>query len=202
MLLEVGEPVDSATQAVNEYSVPSTQHAALCAEEDPTVGPHGEARRALLLGELHRAIELTQDNQSDPLACAIHVQALANLDASAAERVCAAAAVRHPLSAELNYLHAVLLMEQNRDEEAARAARRLLCLDRTLALAHFTLGSILRRQGDAGGAVRAFRNCCDLCRARPAEENVPLSDGETAGRLLLATEAQLHALAAVQEANP
>jgi len=36
----------------------------------------------------------------------------------------------------------------------ARAARRVLYLDRSLAVAHFTLGSILQRLGDsAGGAA-------------------------------------------------
>jgi chemotaxis protein methyltransferase CheR len=54
-----------------------------------------------------------------------------------------------------------------------------------------TLGSILRRRGDREGARRAFRNARDLCAARPADEIVPLSDGEHAGRLAEAAAAQL-----------
>ncbi|MEJ7636454.1 MAG: hypothetical protein WKF75_00310 [Singulisphaera sp.] len=52
-----------------------------------------------------------------------HVRALANLDPERAEAACAEAARRHPLSGELHYLRAVLLMVLGRDEEAAQAAR-------------------------------------------------------------------------------
>ena len=39
---------------------------------------------------------------------------------------CAAEAVQHPLSTELHYLHAVLLLSLGRGDEAARAVRRVL----------------------------------------------------------------------------
>ena len=90
-------------------------------------------------------------------------------------------------------------MTLGRDEEAARAVRRVLYLDRSLAVAHFTLGSILERMGDAAGARRAYRNARDLCRTRPADEPVPLSDGEPAGRLASAAAAQLAILDAPEE---
>jgi hypothetical protein len=64
-----------------------------------------------------------------------------------------------------------------------------------LALAHFTLGSILRGLGDTEGSRRAYRNAKDLCETRPADELVPLSDGEQAGRLKEAAELQLSLLA-------
>ncbi|MBC7818112.1 MAG: hypothetical protein IAG10_14580 [Planctomycetaceae bacterium] len=121
----------------------------------------------------------------------IQVRALANSDVSRAEQVCGAATARHPLSVELHYLHAVLLLELGQVEAAASAARRVIYLDRSLALAHFTLGSILRGLGDSEGARRAYRNARDLCEARPADELVPLSDGERAGRLKEAADLQL-----------
>jgi chemotaxis protein methyltransferase CheR len=157
------------------------------------------ARRALTAGDYEHAVVLTRDRLSDPAVCAVHVQAWANLDVSEAEQECAKAAARHPLSAHLNYLHAVLLMEQDRDEEAAQKARRVLYLDRSLAIAHLTLGSILRRMGDVAGARRAFRNARDLSAACPPDERVPLSEGETAGRLAWAAEAHLLSLAGLQE---
>jgi hypothetical protein len=51
---------------------------------------------------------------------------MANLDAVEAERLCAKAAKRHAFSVELQHLHAVLLIELKRDEEAAHAARRVI----------------------------------------------------------------------------
>ena len=108
-----------------------------------------------------------------------------------AERVCAAATQRHPLSSELHYLRAVLLLDLDRDGEAIQAARRAIYLDRSLSIAHLTVASILQNRGDLEGAWRAYRNARDLCRTRPAEEIVPLSDGEPAGRLLAAAETQM-----------
>ena len=115
---------------------------------------------------------------------------LANLEPVQAEQACQQAAARHPLSVELSYLHAILLMELGRTEEAVRALRRVLYLDRSLAIAHFTLGSIL------GGAAtpqahRAYRNALALCSSRPPEEAIPLADGETAGRLCEVARAEL-----------
>jgi hypothetical protein len=63
-------------------------------------------------------------------------------------------------------------------------------------VAHFLLGSLLQRQGDRAGAARAFRNAHDLAAARPAEETLPLSDGERAGDLAEAASVRLAALAA------
>ncbi len=153
-----------------------------------------DARRAMLEADYERAIELTKGRFTDAQACVIYVKALANLDAARAETACAELASRHPLSAELHYLHAVLLIENEHADRAADAARRVIYLDRNLALAHFTLGSILRRRGDLNGARRAFRNARNIAKRRPADEIVPLSDGETTAQLVEAAEIQLHRL--------
>jgi chemotaxis protein methyltransferase CheR len=164
------------------------------------VDPLPAAREALARGDYPRAVELTGGLSADPAACALHARALANLDAGRALQVCAEAASRHPLAAELHYLHALLLLDAGRDDEAIRAARRALYLDRSLAVVHFTLGSVLWRRGDVEGARRAYRNARDICTARPAEEPVPLAEGEPAGRLAEAATAQLAILDA-HEAN-
>lgn len=159
------------------------------------------ARQALHDGDYRRAAALTADLGEDAEACVVHVRALANFNAGDAARVCAAATVRHPLAPELHYLHALLLLEQEQLEDAAGAIRRVLYLDRALAMAHFTLGSILERRGDLAGARRAYRNARDLCAAQPADAVVRLADGEHAGRLAEAAAAQLAILEAA-EATP
>jgi chemotaxis protein methyltransferase CheR len=173
------------------------------AEESPApeVDPLTAAREALARGDYPRAVGLTHRLTTDPAACALHVRALANLDAGQAVGVCAEAASRHPLAAELHYLHAVLLLDIGRDDEAVRAARRALYLDRSLAIVHFALGSMLWRHGDVEGARRAYRNARDLCAARPAAEPVPLAEGEPAGRVAEAAAAQLATLDAAHEVN-
>ncbi len=128
----------------------------------------------------------------DEAATAIkHVRGLAVVDTGAAAEACERAVSRHPLCAELHYLYAVILWDLGKPAEAARAMRRVLYLDRTLAVAHFTLGAILRQSGERAAAARAYRNSRDLCAARPAEERVPLADGETAGRMAEIAAAEL-----------
>ncbi len=129
------------------------------------------------------------------------VRFMADHGAAAAERVCAAEAARDPLVAELHYLHAILLIGLGWDDAALQALRRVLYLDRSLAVAHFTLGSLLHRRGDLSGARRAYLTARDLCRARPTDEQVPLSDGESAGRLAEAAAFQLQLLESLSEAN-
>ena len=164
--------------------------------------PLAEARRAFAEGDYERAAQLTADHTDDPAACILCIRSLANLDPDRAERTCAEATGRHPLSVELHYLHGVLLVSLDRDDEAARALRRVLYLDRSLATAHFTLGSVLERCGDTEGARRAYRNARDLCRARPADEATVLADGEPAGRLAEAAAAQLAVLDAAPHPYP
>ncbi len=142
----------------------------------------------------------TESGRGDRRDAAAHVRALAAEDVAEAKRTCATEAARQPLNAELHYLHAVLLMDLNREEEAMQSLRRVLYLDRSLAVAHFTLASLLWRRGDRAGARSAFRNTFALCSARPAQEMVPLADGECAGRLARSAAFHLTLLDAGEEA--
>ena len=111
--------------------------------------------------------------------------------AEEAERIAEAALRRHPLDAPLHYLRASLLLSLDRDEEAEHEAQRALYLDRSLAVGHFLLGTILRKRGARPLAQRAFRNVRDLCAARPSDEEVTAGAGEKAGALHLAASAEM-----------
>ena len=164
-------------------------------EESPSVvpaapAPEGAADAVRWYGEhcYDRAADLAgrllQRDGGDPALWVVLVRALANRGTlEAAGRACAAALDRHRTSAELTYLHAVLLAEAGRHADAALAARRALYLDRGLVVAHLTLGGALVRLGDANGARRAFRNAELLLAAMAPADVVPASDGEPAGRL-------------------
>ena len=157
-----------------KYSVPGA--------DSPPLLPD-EPQQALQRGDYRRVVELTQNHLHDERAAILHVRALANLETADAERVCAQMTARYPLSAELHYLHAILLLNLGHSDDAIRALRRVLYLDRSLAIAHGTLASILRDRGDRPGAMRGFRNMRDLCAQQRPEAVVPLADGERAGRL-------------------
>lgn len=111
--------------------------------------------------------------------------------AGEALRGCQRALLREALNAELHYLHALLLLDLGRDEEALEAARRTLYLEPGLAIAQFTLGSILERAGRPGAARRPYRNALDAAAACPSDEALPLADGVLAGALASAARAAL-----------
>ena len=113
-----------------------------------------------------------------------------------AERIAQAALRRHPLDAHLHYLRATLLLALDHGEEAEHEAGRALYLDPSLAVAHFLLGTILRKRGARSGALRSFRNARDLCAARPADEAVPAGAAERAGALHSAAAAEMALLEA------
>ncbi|WP_051328708.1 CheR family methyltransferase [Geminicoccus roseus] len=57
-----------------------------------------------------------------------------------------------------HYLLALALDQGDAPQAAEQALRRALYLDRQFAMAHFQLGTLLRRQGDIEGALKAFGN--------------------------------------------
>jgi len=123
------------------------------------------------------------------------IRALADAgDPRAALAAATAALDQFPLDAELHYLRAVLQLDLGEIDEAAATLRRVLYLDGALAVAHLTLGTVLRRLGAPDEARRAFRNAYTLCAALPADAPMLLAEGEPAGRLAAAAEAQLAAL--------
>lgn len=97
--------------------------------------------------------------------------------------VAARALESHGPTAELLYLHAVLLLHSGRAADAAAAARRALYLDRTLIVAHLTLADALRRTGSVEASRRSLRNAAALLASLDRDAPVAASDGDTAGRL-------------------
>jgi chemotaxis protein methyltransferase CheR len=96
-----------------------------------------------------------------------------------------------PLSTSLHYQRAMMLMEHGELDDAASALRRVLFLDRSLAAAHFALGTVLMRQADTAAACRSFETAARLSRARPPSEPVPMGDGQSAQELRDAARAQI-----------
>jgi chemotaxis protein methyltransferase CheR len=156
------------------------------------------AREALGRGDWREAAQLAGAQEPSPEAAVMAVRALANVDPEAAVKACAEAAARHPMTVELRYLESLLLMSVGRLGEAERAARQALYLEPSLAVAHLTLGHVLRRLGDTPGAVRAFRAAEALCAALQPETAVPLAEGERADRLAEVARAERRRLEAVE----
>lgn len=178
--------------AVRGPAAPGPERAPRPAPRPPSVEPAPHPARECPAG----VAETAAADGADRATRAERVRSLANRGKLAdAGQACAAALDRDRTSAELSYLHAVLLAGAGRHAEAARAASRALYLDRDLAVAHLLLGSMLGRLGDGDGARRALRNAERLLAALPASGPVPGADGEPAARLLALARAQLRLLA-------
>jgi chemotaxis protein methyltransferase CheR len=162
--------------------------------DDPEEARRLYAERAYE-GAAALARRLLRRESGDPGLWIVLVRALANQgDLVGAGRASAAALDRHPASAELHYLHAVLLSEAGRSADSVEAFRRALYLDRGLVVVHLALAGSLSRCGDLAGARRALHAARRALAATPADAIVPASDGESAGRLAEMTEARLELL--------
>jgi chemotaxis protein methyltransferase CheR len=167
---------------------------------EPEEPPRELAAAALLRGDFTEVVRLTDNTELDREGWSLRIRALANLgDRERTENAAAAAIAAQTLAPELHYLHAIVLLDRGRLAEAAQALRRVVYIDSSLAVAHFTLGSVLQRRGAAGQALSAFRNALALSVALPPDEILPLSEGEPAGRMAEAARAQLDSLSAEME---
>ena len=87
------------------------------------------------------------------------------------------------LNPAAHYLHAMVSQELGDGDTARRSLQRAVFLQPDFALAHFALGNLARRDARNAEAARHFDNSLRLLRSRPPAEEVPESDGLTAGRL-------------------
>jgi chemotaxis protein methyltransferase CheR len=87
------------------------------------------------------------------------------------------------LSAAAYYLSAVILQELGDVERARIQLQRAVYLDPNFVLAHFGLGKLARDLGRDGEASKHFNNALQYLQSLPQDEELPESDGLTAGRL-------------------
>jgi len=132
----------------------------------------------------HRARQLLQQGPHERAAVLL-VRSLANqgrLDDAA--RSCDAELVRHPACAELYVLQAMLRLEARHPQDAVRAARAALYLDRTLIVAHLLLGRALLGLRESERARHAFRHAGRLLASHPTDTPVAAADGEPVETLM------------------
>jgi len=126
--------------------------------------------------------------------------ALSNIPKAQIENDGVAADIRGSVSSEeldlqaLLYAQALLCMQQGDDEQALAQLKKLLYLDSSLAVVHFTCGLLYSRLAKIGDAQRSYRNAIQHAGALPDKQLLPLSDGEPAGLLVQAAQQQLNAL--------
>ncbi len=105
--------------------------------------------------------------------------------------LCERAIAKVKWSAELRYLHATILDELARPDEAILALTSALYLDPDLVIAHFLLGNVARRVGRHTLATRHLRRALGLLEGCAADDQVPAADGVSAADLARIAESLL-----------
>jgi chemotaxis protein methyltransferase CheR len=82
------------------------------------------------------------------------------------------------------YLHANILQEHEKMNEAVASLKQALYVDQNFVLAWFTLGNLLRLQGKAKESARHYENALNILNKKSKDETLPESEGLTAGRLI------------------
>lgn len=113
------------------------------------------------------------------------VNSYANLgELQEAEYWCDLALKTYRLDTDFRYLRATILQEQGRLDEALAELRHLLYLDPDCVVAIFAGANILSQQGKEAEAMKSYRTLESLLKGYGRDEELPFSDGLTAGRLL------------------
>lgn len=85
--------------------------------------------------------------------------------------------------AATHFLHASILRELQRDEEALLSLRNVLFLNPDHVFAHFTSANLHRRCGRQPAAAKHFGNVRQLLVGRDEREELPQADGLSVGQL-------------------
>jgi len=131
-------------------------------------------------------------NSSDELL--LKIRAYANLGKlKEARGQCEAAIAADKLNPKLYFMQGIILLDDNKTDDAALALKRVIYLDPNFVIAHFTLGNIYLRLGNNRNADKHFSNVLTLLTTFQPEEIVPESDGLKAGRLKEIVTETIHA---------
>ena len=104
-----------------------------------------------------------------------------------------AEAERHPLTAPLQYLTGLILLEEERTDEALAAFRRCTYVDPAFALGHLAQGIVFAGRGSGQRAVIALDSAVRLVADLEPDAALPYADGLTARdvRALVAVQREL-----------
>jgi chemotaxis protein methyltransferase CheR len=96
---------------------------------------------------------------------------------------CVKAIAKDKLNPSIYYLHAIILEEQGKTDEAVISLKKTIYLDQKYVLAHFLLGNITIHKGKLKESDKHYENALSILQNYQQGDVLPESDGLTAGRL-------------------
>lgn len=158
-------------------------------------GREQETARQLRKGDKPAATEKDRGRELGLVGLDLLARARANTGNLPEALVCCERALSlDPLAVQFHYLKAGILQEMGESEQAAAALRKALFLKRDFAMAHFTLGSILRQWGSRPEARRHFRRAQELFSNMHPDDSPVEGEGINAARLGQMAAANLRSL--------
>lgn len=179
-------PVIPTSIATHTAATPSTSTLTDEADQLYQLGHYDDARI--------RFLSLLMDRPEDTTILSRLAKCHANLgQLNEAAALCEQALMIDKLNTGLCCLLGDIRQQQGDDAQAIRMLRRALYLDPDNALAHFSLGNLIRHRNHGARADHHLRTALALLDRCPSDQVLQGSDGLTAGRLaqiLRSTEAQ------------
>jgi chemotaxis protein methyltransferase CheR len=130
------------------------------------------------------AVLYSSKSEPDEKVLALLIQAFVNQGKLAeASEWCEKAIAKDKLNPNIYYLHAIILEEQGKTEEAVISLKKTIYLDQKYVLAHFLLGNITIQQGNLKKSNKHYENALSILQSYQQGDVLSESDGLTAGRL-------------------
>jgi chemotaxis protein methyltransferase CheR len=201
-------PAESVTHARYRpaESLPSPAHgsparvepapSAAAAHITPPTCTYEEAELMWEKGEIERAERMLAElTAGEPRALYLLAKIAADSgELDMAERHASTYLEHRPDCAKGHYLLALIFEARGSHEQAASEHQRALFLDSNFVLAYWCLGLLYKKLGRTKVAYRHLNEARKRLRTMPAEVQLAHSEGQTAGRMLTATEQALAAL--------
>jgi len=142
-----------------------------------------EAREFYQQGKYTNVVEVLQEDHRTSDERMLLIRTYANqgkLDD--AVQLCKKAVAADKLNPGLHYLYATILQEHHQLEDAKESLQRALYLDPNFVLAHYSLGKIYQRLGNAKSAAKCAENVLAILETCGNDDILFESEGLTAGR--------------------
>src|SRR5205814_278887 len=107
---------------------------------------------------------------------------------------CEEALAADQLNPSVHFYQALVMEQLNRRDEAERALRRAIYLNRSFVLAHYHLALVQRALGRTDEAAQSWRSVRRLLSRLPAGESIPNADGLTVDDLRQLADVHLELL--------
>lgn len=166
----------------------------------PAMNDFEQAQAFMTEGRVDRARDLylcwLEKHPTDALACAQLGKAFADLgNWTEAERWCQLALSLNPLNLEGYYILALVYQHQGNARRAIEMMKKVIYINRTDALGHFSLANLYHSAGQPALALKFLDNAHRLLEKLPADDLVPRSGEILVARLMQTVIRQKHSWA-------